>query len=377
MAQFKQKFNKLIGRNGEPDIAMLVTVSIIILLGLIMLSSASGTFAYSRFNDGYYFIKHQFLALLIGIGLFFYFSKTDYHIWKKYSIHLLIFSVVLLILVFIPGISSSANFKAQSWINIFGFSLQPSEFVKLTFLIYLAAWLEARNKKLESVSQGVGPFLAVLGVIAFLMLMQPDFGTLSIIVITSLIAYFVGGGKVSHIFMIILAGIIALFIMVQLKPYQAERFRCFMDPSYNSAGTCYQVNQSLIAVGSGGLWGRGFGASRQKLMYLPEVSGDSIFPVIGEEMGFVFSSLLVILFLILFYRGYIIAKNSPDHFGQVLAIGIVSWITIQAIINIGGMINLMPMTGVPLPFISSGGSAIMSALAAVGILANISRQAKY
>lgn len=377
MALLKNKLNKFIAKQGASDTALLVVVSVIILFGLIMLSSASGTFAYSRFNDGYYFIKHQLLALFVGVGMFYYFSRTDYHVWKKYSFHLLILSIILLLLVFIPGISSAANFKAHSWINIFGFSLQPSEFVKLTFLIYLAAWLEARNKKLEVVSQGFAPFLVVLGIIAFLMLLQPDFGTLSIILLTSLIAYFVGGGKISHILIIILVGILALFVMVKIKPYQAERFRCYMNPSYDSSGTCYQVNQALIAVGSGGLWGRGFGASRQKLMYLPEVSGDSIFPIIGEELGFFFSVLLVVLFLILFYRGYIIAKKAPDHFGQVLSIGIVSWLTVQAMINIGGMIDLMPMTGVPLPFISSGGSAIMSALAAVGILTNISRQAKY
>lgn len=380
MSNFKKKINQLLANKysgGEPDWSLIVTVGAIILFGLIMLTSASGTMAYSRFHDSYYFLKHQILALVIGIFLFAFFSRTDYHQWKKYSFYMLLFSIFVLLLVFVPGLASAANFKARSWISIFGFSLQPSEFVKLSFLIYLAAWLESRGKRLDDPSQGVAPFVIVLGVIAFLMLLQPDFGTLSIITLTSLVAYFVGGGKVSHILVIILAGMLALSVMVKLKPYQAERFKCYMNPAYSAAGSCYQVNQALIAVGSGGLWGRGFGASRQKLMYLPEVSGDAIFPIIGEELGFVLSSVLILLFLHLFYRGYLIAKHAPDEFGKVLSVGISSWLVLQAFINIGGMINLMPMTGVPLPFVSSGGSAIMAALAAVGVLVNVSRQTRH
>jgi cell division protein FtsW len=208
------------------------------------------------------------------------------------------------------------------------------------------------------------------------MLLQPDFGTLSIILFTSLVIYFVAGGSKRHMAVIILLGILALFAMIQIKPYQADRFKCFMNPAYGAQDVCYQVNQSLIAVGSGGVWGRGFGESRQKFMYLPEVSGDSIFAIIGEEMGFIFASVLIGLFVFLFMRGYLISKYAPDAFGRILAIGIVTWLTVQAIVNIGGMINFMPMTGVPLPFISYGGSAMMAALGAVGILANISKQTK-
>lgn len=371
------KLKKIINpRYGSPDWPLIIVVGIIVVIGLVMLTSASGTLAYSKFSDGYYFIKHQTLALLLGLIFFGYFYKTDYHVWKKYSFHLLIFSIVLLTLVFIPGLSSSANFKARSWINVFGFSLQPSEFVKLSFLIYLAAWLESRKNNLNDLSQGMGPFLSVLGIISFLMLLQPDFGTLSIIAVTSLIAYFIAGGKKRHMAAVILIGIIALVFMVRLNPYQAKRFECFINPEYSAAKDCYQLKQSLIAVGSGGIWGRGFGDSKQKMMYIPEVSGDSIFPVIGEELGFVFCTILILLFIILFYRGFVIAKKSPDEFGKVLALGIPSWLVLQAFINIGGMINFMPMTGVPLPFISSGGSAIMVALAAIGLMANISRQVK-
>lgn len=378
MIFIKKLLNRILRKRAiehEPDIVLIITVGIIILFGLTMLSSVTSAYAYQKFGNSYYFFKRQLFGLGLGAVCFYLFSNIDYNRWRKYAFWFLIFSIFLLLLVFIPGLSAHYG-KARSWINIFGFSLQPSEFVKISFLLYLAAWLESREKKLGDVSQGIGPFMAVLGGIAFLMILQPDVGTLAIITITSLAVYFVGGGSVRHILVIMLLGIIAIFSMVKIMPYQANRFKCFLNPEWSANDTCYQVNQSLIAIGSGGFFGRGLGASRQKYMYLPEVSGDSIFPIIGEEVGLVFSSTLVMLFIYLFYRGYNIAKNAPDNFGRILAMGIVTWLVIQAIINIGGMINLMPMTGVPLPFISYGGSAMVAALIAVGILVNISKYTK-
>lgn len=377
MEEIKQLILKVLwtkNNRREPDWNLLITVSIIIVFGIVMLSSASGALAYSRFGNAYYFIKHQLLALVIGLGLFVAFARQDYRDWRSISFYLLIGSVFLLTLVFIPGLASAANSKARSWVTIFGFSLQPAEFVKLSFLIYVSAWLETRGKIIADFKEGTLPFFLTYGVIAFLMMLQPDFGTLAIITSSALIAYFIGGGNKQHIAIFIGAGALAIFLMTLIMPYQANRFRCYWNPLWSAGDRCYQLNQSMIAVGSGGLWGRGFGASRQKLMYLPEVSGDSIFPIIGEELGFFSSSALILLFLNLFYRGYKIALNAPDHFGKVLAFGIVSWLTLQAFVNIGGMIDLMPMTGVPLPFISAGGSSIMAALAAIGVLTNISRQ---
>lgn len=378
MPTLKQIVNRLLrGRvsEHEPDKGLIVIVGAIIIFGLVMLSSATSAYAYVKYGDSYYFFKHQLFGLALGVFSFLIFSRIDYHRWRKYAFFLLIFSVLLLLLVFVPGLSAHYG-KARSWINVFGFSLQPSEFVKISFLLYLAAWLESREKKLHDFSQGIGPFLVVLGFIAFLMVLQPDVGTLAIITITSLIVYFVGGGKTKHILFVIIAGILAIMFMVKVMPYQANRFKCYFDPNWSANDVCYQVNQSLIAVGSGGFWGRGIGESRQKFMYLPEVSGDSIFAIIGEEVGFVFGGLLVLLFMFLFYKGVMIAKNAPDNFGRNLAIGIVAWLVIQSVINIGGIVNFMPMTGVPLPFVSYGGSAMMAALAATGILVNISKQTK-
>lgn len=370
MVVIKPKNKKMHGH--EADKGLIAIIFIILVFGLISLSSASSVIAYDKFGDAYYYFKHQLVGLAIGMVAFWFFSKTEYHLWKRYAFGFLIFSIILLLLVFIPGLSAHYG-KARSWINIAGFSLQPSEFVKLSFLLYLAAWLEVRKKDLHDFHQGIGPFVIVLGIIGGLMIMQPDIGTLSIIGVTSIIVYFIGGGKLSHLFFILLFSVIGFAVMVQLKPYQMDRFRCMMDPSYSANDICYQTNQSLIAVGSGGILGRGLGASRQKFMYLPEVSGDSVFAIIAEEMGLIRSSLLILCFLYLFYKGYMIARKAPDDFGKLLSIGIVSWLAIQALINIGGIINFIPMTGVPLPLISYGGSAILAAMSALGVLVNISK----
>ncbi|MEA3398305.1 MAG: putative lipid II flippase FtsW [Patescibacteria group bacterium] len=372
MPFFKKKINTT-ARQNEYDRGLIFVILAIVVFGLIELLSASGVVAYAKFGDAYYYFKHQLFGLSLGAVAFLYLARVDYHYWRKYALGFLIFSILLLLLVFIPGISADYG-KARSWINIFGYSLQPSEFVKLSFLVYLAAWLENRKENLKDFSQGIGPFIIILGIITFLMLLQPDIGTLSIVAITSLIVYFVGGGSYKHIIFIILFGSLALALMVHMKPYQMDRFKCLFDPETNKQDVCYQVNQSLIAVGSGGIIGRGLGDSRQKYMYLPEVSGDSIFAVIAEETGFVFSVFLVLGYLYIFYRGYKISLYAPDDFGKILAIGISSWVALQVIINIGGITNILPMTGVPLPLVSYGGSAILTVLAALGILVNISKQ---
>ncbi len=370
-------FNKLISYRGEreADRPLIFIVGAIIVFGLIMLSSASSVIAYNTYHDSYYFFKHQLFGLALGLAAFWIFSQIDYKVWRRYALWMLIASIGLLLLVFIPGLSAKWG-SARSWINVFGFSLQPSEFVKITFLLYLAAWLEGRKKQLAEVSRGIGPFVAILGVIAILMILQPDMGTLTIIALASLVVYFIGGGGVKHLVVLILLGLVTLAVMVNIFPYQANRFKCLFNPADSPQGYCYQVNQSLIAIGSGGFWGRGLGASRQKFLYLPQAQNDAIFPIISEETGLTFSVILILLYLALFTRGVVIAKNAPDDFGKILAVGIVSWIALQALINIGGMVNIMPMTGVPLPMVSYGGSAMLVSLASIGILVNISKQTR-
>ena len=360
----------------EPDKSLVVSLGIILVFGLVMLSSASSVVSYAKFGNSYNYFLHQLLAVAVSLVLMFVVSKIDYHFWRKYAGAFLIASVVLLILVFIPGIR--ANFgTSRSWINVFGQSFQPSELVKITFLIYLATWLEAKKGQLSSFMDGTFPFIVTLGVIAGLMLLQPDLGSLLIIASSAIVVFFVGGGKFKHIMIAGLLAVLVLFLVMSLKTsYQSDRFKCYQNPSYDTQDECYQINQSLIAVGSGGWFGRGLGQSRQKFMYLPEVWGDSIFPIIAEEIGFVFGTALLLLLLFLFYRILHVAKTAPDSYGTSLAVGVVAWLAIQSFLNIGGQLNLIPMTGVPLPFISAGGSSAISSLIALGIIINISKQTR-
>jgi cell division protein FtsW len=368
-----KKLNKKKARDEhEPDKKLIYAFFVLIVFGLIMLASSSAFLAYTKFENSYAFLQKQVIAVIIGLVLYYIASKTNYLKLRKNAIYFLIGSLLLLSLVFIPGLAAGHG-SARSWIIVFGQSLQPAEFVKLSFLIYLAAWMEARYKMMRTLSQGLIPFGIILAIVSILMFLQPDLGTWSIIALSSMLVYFVGGANKKHIIFILIIGVLAVYSLVTYTDYEKDRFACLKDPSFDTQKECYQINQSLIAVGSGGMWGQGLTESRQKYSYLPEVSGDAIFPIISEEIGFIFSSFLILLYVYIFYRGWLIALKAKDIFGRLLAVGIVGWIFFQTFLNIGGMLNLIPMTGVPLPFISAGGSAMLAGLIAVGILVNISR----
>jgi len=377
MNRFFKKIFFLPAGAHQPDKSLITAVGVLLLFGLVMLFSASLAVSYSSFGNTYHYLLRQLLNLGFGLAAFWLAARIDYRAWKKFAGFFLFFSLILLLLVFIPGIRADYG-TARSWINIFGHSFQPAELVKISFLIYLATWLEAKKDKLGSLTGSFLPFLAILAAISLLMIAQPDLGTLFIIASTALVIFFVAGGKIIHIFLTVVLAGLALFALLSFSQssYQLDRFKCLKDPSYSAQDKCYQVNQSLIAVGSGGWLGRGLGESRQKFMYLPEVWADSIFPIIAEETGFIVCALLLLLYLFVFYRGLLIARAAPDIYGSALAVGIVVWLAIQTFLNIGGMINLIPMTGVPLPFISAGGSSTLSSLLALGILVNISRQTR-
>ncbi len=363
----------MVRKEHKPDYNFIITVFAIIIFGLIMLSSAGIALGYKEFNDSYYFLKHQIVfGLIPGVFLFYLFFRINYRVWKKFAFPILMFSILLLLAVFIPGIGTSHGTNAHSWINIAGMSCQPSEFVKLTFLLYLASWLEKRNDSVKDFTYGFLPFLLLLGVI--LLLILPDLGTMLIILGMSFVVFFVAGASIVHLGATSILGLAAIFFLVKLEPYRMARFMTFLHPELDPKGVGYHINQALLAVGSGGFWGKGFGHSRQKFLYLPEPAGDSIFAVIGEEMGFFMSGIFIFAFLYLINKGIAIAKRAPDDFGTFLGIGILAWISIQAFLNISGMVGLLPMTGVPLPFISYGGTSLMTSMAAMGLLANISRQ---
>lgn len=360
----------------KPDLGLIIILFSIVVIGIVTLSSAGTAVGFQHFDDPFYYFKHQLLnGFLPGIIFFYLMAKIDYRIWKKFAFWALLISILLLISVFIPGIGQSYG-KAKSWINVLGVSFQPSEFVKLTFLLYLATWLEKRGEKVKDFAYGFLPFVIVLGLVMLLMILQPDVGTMTIIVLMSLTVYFVAGAPFKHLAILGIAGVGLFALLIKVAPYRAARFTTFLHPELDPQGIGYHINQAFLALGSGGLFGLGLGHSRQKFEYLPEVTGDSIFAVIGEELGFVFCVFLIVLFLFFMLKGYKIAEKAPDDFGKFVGIGVVSWFVFQAFINMGAMVGLMPITGIPLPFISYGGTALAVALAAFGILVNISKQTK-
>ncbi len=377
--QIKEFFRDIIRgqKDKQPDWYLIGLIGFLVLFGLIMLSSAGVASGFKNFGDSYFHVKHQIIfGLIPGFVLFVLFSRLDYYRLKELAAPFLIATIVLLVLVFIPGIGAEYG-TAHSWINFFGFSLQPSEIVKITFLIYLVAWLSARGeKKLKDLKAGFLPFVFVLLIIMVLIILQPDFGTMSIIVITSLIVFFVAGGSLLHLTWLSIAGLGGLWLLIKTSPYRAARLTTFLHPELDPQGIGYHINQALLAVGSGGILGRGYGHSRQKFAYLPEVAGDSIFAVVGEELGFFMCVAVVIAFVMLALRVFKMANHISDPFGRLLAIGIVTWFVVQAFLNIGAIIGILPLTGVPLPFISYGGTSLMMCLAASGILVNISKQAR-
>lgn len=363
----------------KPDYILIGVLTVIVLFGLVMLSSASSAAAFKKFNDSFYYLKHQLLlGLLPGLFLFFLTFKIDYHFWQKRPLFWLICSLVLLVLPFIPGLGTDLGKGSKSWIDLKLFTAQPSEIVKLTFILYLANWLAARkgSREVRNFYYGLLPFIVTLGLIGGLIILEPDLGTMGVILIIAVAIYFVAGANLVHLFWLGLGGAAAFALLVKLKPYSSSRFLSFLNPALDPQGIGYHINQALIAIGSGGWLGRGLGQSRQKFQYLPEVFGDSIFAIIAEEMGFIIVIGLILLFVILMYRGLRLAEKAPDMFGRLLAVGIIFWFVFQALINIGAMVNLLPLTGLPLPFISYGGTAMMVSLAAAGMLINISRQTK-
>ncbi|MFH1226239.1 MAG: putative lipid II flippase FtsW [bacterium] len=362
----------------KPDYLLIGVIFIIIVFGLVMLSSASSAKAVKEFSDSYYYLKHQlFLGFFPGLVFLYLLARFDYRRWQKLSIFWLVASFALLLLPFIPGLGTNLGTSSKSWIDLGFFTLQPSEIVKLTFILYLANWFANRKwREVGNLYYGFLPFVLVLILVAVLVMAQPDIGTMSIIVAIALAIYFSAGASLLHLFWLFLAGAGGFTLLIKMKPYRVQRLLAFLNPGLDPQGIGYHINQALLAIGSGGWLGRGLGQSRQKFDYLPEMFGDSIFAVIAEELGFIMVIGLIILFIILMYRGLRLADRAPDMFGRLLAIGIVFWFVFQALVNIGAMAGLLPLTGLPLPFISYGGTALMTSLAAAGILINISRQTR-
>lgn len=359
-----------------PDYILMLTIFALLIFGLIMVSSASVVIAYESFGDKYYFLKHQlFYGVITGILGWFIAQKLHYQHLRKIAFLFLVMTLVFLILVFIPGLG--VGYKgANRWVNLGLFQFQPTELAKIAFIIYLAAWFSKKGAAVRDVSLGFIPFITIMAVITFLIALQPDVSTLTIIAFTGCIVYFVAGGRLRHLFLIVVVAIIILFLLIQSAPYRKARFTVFLHPEVDPKGIGYQVNQALMAIGSGGIFGFGLGHSRQKYNYLPEPTGDTIFSIIGEELGLIGVLIILILFFILAIQGFRIASRAPDSFSRLLATGITSWFVFQAFFHIGANLALIPLAGVPLPFISYGGSALVFSLVGAGILLNISKYSR-
>ena len=360
--------------NNKSDQILITTIFALLVFGLVMLSSAGIAISQHRFGDSYYFFKHQlFYGILPGLFLMYVAQKIDYHFWKKFAFPFFVLNIIFLILVFIPGLG--LNFQGASrWIKLGMFSFQPSEMLKLTIVLYLAAWLESKREKGTDFFEGFLPFLAIVGIVGFLIIKQPDMGTLGSIVLISMVVYFMSGARWKHMAIIFGLGVASFLALVKFESYRMSRLLVFLNPELDPRGIGYQINQALLAIGSGGIFGLGLGHSRQKFNYLPEPVGDSIFAIIAEEIGMIGAAALIILFVIFAMRGFKIAKNAPDTFGKLVAAGITSWIIFQALINISAISGIIPLTGVTLPFVSYGGTSLVFLMVGAGILLNISKK---
>lgn len=361
----------------QGDKTLLFTVLTLITIGLIMIASAGVVYSQTRFGDQYFFFKRQlFYGVLPGLVVLFLAQRINYRFWKKVGVIFFILSLLALILIFVPGFGAKI-YGASRWLQLGTFSFQPSEMMKLAIILYLASWLESRGwSRVRDFFEGFLPFIIIVSLVGFLIIKQPDVGTLVIIVLTSLVIYFVAGAKISHLMAIMLAGMIALLALIKMAPYRVNRLMVFIESQTDLRGIGYHVNQALIAIGSGGIFGLGLGHSRQKFNYLPEPVSDSIFAILSEELGMAGAMVLISLFVLLAIRGFKIAKNAPDTFGKLIAGGITSWIIFQSFINISAITGIIPLTGVPLPFISYGGTSLVFLMAGVGILLNVSKYAK-
>ncbi len=340
-------------------------VLLLVVLGLVFVADISTPQALNFFNDKFYFFRQQFTWALIGVAAMIVVSNIHYSFWKKMAVPFFFVSVLLLVAVLIPGISLKA-LGARRWISIGSINFQPSEVIKLSLALYLAKVSESTNKNPLA-------YFIPLAVVCGLIMLQPDLGTTLIVGLIGITQIFVSGIPIAYFLGSLLLGIVSVGILILVSPYRRDRLMTFLQVSSDPLGKEYHIRQVLLALGSGGLFGLGIGQSRQKFLFLPEASTDSIFAAIAEEIGFVGSFFLITLFSYFIYKSFRIASRAPDQFSKILAIGITAWIGGQIILNLASMTALTPLTGIPLPFFSYGGTSLSMILASCGILLNISR----
>ncbi|GIN83797.1 stage V sporulation protein E [Heyndrickxia sporothermodurans] len=362
-------------KKSNPDLLLIIVTLTLLTVGLIMVYSASAIWANYKFHDSFFFAKRQLLFAGIGVIAMFFIMNVDYWTWRSWAKILLIICFVLLVLVLIPGIGMERN-GSRSWIGVGAFSIQPSEFIKLAMIAFLAKFLSEQQKYITTLKKGLVPSLSLVFLAFGMIMLQPDLGTGTVMLGTCVIMIFISGARIFHFVVLGLLGVAGFVALIISAPYRMARITSFLDPWQDPQGTGFQIIQSLFAIGPGGLFGLGLGESRQKFFYLPEPQTDFIFAILSEELGFIGGTFVLLLFSLLLWRGIRIALGAPDLYGSFLAVGIISMIAIQVMINIGVVTGLMPVTGITLPFLSYGGSSLTLMLMAVGVLLNISRYSR-
>ncbi|OHA91351.1 MAG: cell division protein FtsW [Candidatus Zambryskibacteria bacterium RIFCSPHIGHO2_01_FULL_49_18] len=358
------------------DKPFLIIAVILVVAGFFIFSSASlGLLAKESSNYSSVAFSQTVLGLFLGTIAMILAARLDYKIWKKWAFYLLVLAVILNIIVLVPSIGFEHG-GARRWLMIGDLSFQPSEALKFAFIIYFAAWAAGIKEKIKTFSSGFLPLIILLGLCGILLLSQPDTDTYMVIAATGIAMFVAAGGRWRHVLILGLIGLIGLIGLAIARPYVMQRITTFLNPTSDSLGSGYQIQQSLIAIGSGGLFGTGFGQSVQKFTYLPEPVGDSIFAVAGEEFGFVGSVLLIAIFTLFAVRGLKIAGNIPDTFGRLVVAGIVIMIISQAFVNIGAMLGVIPLSGITLPFVSHGGTSLFISLFEIGVILSISKHQK-
>lgn len=360
----KRRGKKLKKENVPFDRQFFYLIISLVVVGLVFVADISAPQGLAYFNDKFHFIKQQSIAAIIGIVLMIIIANIHYSFWKKIALPLFGVSIIFLIAVLIPGISYSA-LGARRWISISGLNFQPSEIVKLSLALYLAR--VAENKKMPL------SYFLPLGLVAGLVMLEPDLGTTLIIAVIGLSQIFVSGIPLLYFLGSLILGFVGVLGLIWVSPYRRDRLLTFFQVTKDPLGKAYHIRQILLAIGSGGIFGVGLGQSRQKYLFLPEAANDSIFAAILEEIGFIGGVVIILIFIFFAFKAFKIASNSPDLFSKVLAVGITSWIAGQALLNFSSMVALTPLTGIPLPFFSFGGTSLVMVLVGCGILLNISR----
>jgi cell division protein FtsW len=371
-------------RKGQFDISLAVVFFCLMLFGVVMVSSVSVYQSYqitsamvakglaTEPTNSFYLWRHVWRALL-SVPLCFLMIYFPLNALKKAALPLFVVAILLLVALFLPGIGANYG-TSTSWISVPLLpSLQPVEFVKLALIFYLAVWMEKRQELVQSFQYGFIPFTILLSLVVILLALQPDFGSVLVISVMAACIFFAAGGNIFHIFAGGLMAAAMAYPVIMSKEYIRNRFMVFLNPDLDPLNIGFQIKQALIAIGSGGWFGVGFGKSIQKFGYLPEVQGDTIFAAASEELGFVRIAFLLIAYFFIAYKGYRIANRAPNRFAMLVAVGITSWFVFQAVINMGVNLSLLPLTGITMPFISYGGSSLIANMMGAGILLNISR----